>query len=72
MVVLRFHLDTTAYSAGFWWIDCPQVPDLYASGPTMIGARRRAIDRLNTEGIDARDVQDELVDAESWSALSPP
>ncbi len=65
MVVLRFHLDITAYSDGFWWIDCPQVPDLYASGSTMTDARRRAIDRLDAEGIDARDVLDELVGAES-------
>jgi hypothetical protein len=52
MVVLRFHLDVTDHTAAFWWIDSPQVPNLYASAASLIEARRRAMDKLDAAGVD--------------------
>ena len=52
MVVLRFHLDVTDQTAAFWWIDSPQVPNLYASAASLIDARRQAMDELDAAGVD--------------------
>lgn len=61
MVVLRFHRDQTVVTPAFWWIDSPQVPSLYASGPTIVTARDRALDKLLDTGFDGT-FQFEIVD----------
>lgn len=60
MVVLRFHLDVSESAPAYWWIDCPQVPSLYASAESLIDARRRAMDKLDAAGVDADDMHYEM------------
>ncbi len=64
MVLLQFHLDVTEYSDAFWWIDSPQVPMLYASGATIVDARRRAMDRLDDAGLGSADIRYEILAAD--------
>ncbi len=64
MVLLQFHLDETEYTDAFWWIDSPQVPMLYASGATIVDARRRAMDRLDAAGLGSADIRYESLDAD--------
>jgi hypothetical protein len=62
VVVLRFHRDTTPVTPPFWWIDSPQVPSLYASGPTITTARDRALDKLDDAGYTGVQVRYEITD----------
>ena len=64
MVLLQFHLDVTERTDSFWWIDCPQLPMLYASGATIVDARRRAMDRLDAAGLGSVEIRYEIVDAD--------
>jgi hypothetical protein len=64
MVLLQFHLDVTEYTDASWWIDSPQVPMLYASGATIVDARRRAMDRLDDAGLGSADIRYEILDAD--------
>ena len=63
MVLLRFHLDVSESSDAFWWIDSPQVPTRYASAPSLIDARRRALDKLDAAGVEDDDMHYEMADA---------
>ena len=68
MVLLQFHLDVTDSTTACWWIDCPQVPTLYASAETLIEARRRAMDNLDAAGVEIDDLRYEMVDSpDPWS-----
>ena len=65
MVLLQFHLDETECTDAFWWIVSPQVPTLYASGATIVDARRLAMDRLDEAGLGTADIRYEIVDADN-------
>jgi hypothetical protein len=69
VVLLQFHLDVTECTDAFWWIDSPQAPTLYASGPTIVDARRRAMDRLDEAGLGAADVRYEIIDADNITSM---
>ena len=57
-------MDVPEFTDAFWWIDSPQVPKLYASGATIVDARRRAMDRLDAAGLGAADIHYEILDAD--------
>jgi hypothetical protein len=70
VVVLQFHLEPTSRVEAVWWVDSPDLPDLYASAPRLVDCQRLALRLLTALDVHRRDVRS--VFAGPSGRLGPP